>query len=210
VSSCASLPGACDAKERPTWVRADDLPAAPDRGASAALQRVFAGEDRLRALGTNAALLEEVLRAAEPATPRAGRRLVRQVTRIFVDRVQGFSARRAAPQEAQDGKTGAATVVQRTSSDLRLNPCCAAWRPACRRRACIPSTTPACSRRPARGESAFLRKRPSRRRRPLSRRPRRWASRAGPNTKTPIVRGWCSWRAPSRWTSSPAPGARGG
>jgi hypothetical protein len=50
----------------PAWVRADELPAAPDRDASAALQRVFAGEDRLRALGTNAALLEEVLRVAEP------------------------------------------------------------------------------------------------------------------------------------------------
>jgi methylase of polypeptide subunit release factors len=50
----------------PGWVRADDLPAAPDRDASAALQRVFAGEDRLRELATNAALLEEVLRVAEP------------------------------------------------------------------------------------------------------------------------------------------------
>jgi methylase of polypeptide subunit release factors len=50
----------------PCWVRADELPATPDRDASAALQRVFAGEDRLRAIGTNAALLEEVLRVAEP------------------------------------------------------------------------------------------------------------------------------------------------
>jgi SAM-dependent methyltransferase len=54
----------------PAWVRADDLPATPDRGASAALQRVFAGEDRLRALGTNAALLEEVVRVAEPVRLR--------------------------------------------------------------------------------------------------------------------------------------------
>jgi methylase of polypeptide subunit release factors len=50
----------------PCWVRADDLPATPDRDASLALQRVFSGEDRLRALATNAALLEEVLRAAAP------------------------------------------------------------------------------------------------------------------------------------------------
>jgi hypothetical protein len=54
LSSCGGAP------------RADDLPAAPDRDASAALQRVFAGEDRLRELATNAALLEEVLRVAEP------------------------------------------------------------------------------------------------------------------------------------------------
>ena len=50
----------------PSWVRADELPAPPDRDSSAALLRVFAGEDRLRALGGDAALLEEVLRAAEP------------------------------------------------------------------------------------------------------------------------------------------------
>ncbi len=48
--------------------------------------------------------------------------LLGRLTRIFVDTVQGFYARRAAPQEAQDGKTVAVTVVQRTSSDLRLNP----------------------------------------------------------------------------------------
>ena len=35
----------------PSWVRADELPAPPDRDSSAALLRVFAGEDRLRALG---------------------------------------------------------------------------------------------------------------------------------------------------------------
>jgi SAM-dependent methyltransferase len=50
----------------PSWVRADELPATPERESSAALLRVFAGEDRLRALGGDAALLEEVLRAAEP------------------------------------------------------------------------------------------------------------------------------------------------
>ena len=50
----------------PSWVRADELPAPPDGASSPALLRVFAGEDRLRALGDDAALLEEVLRAAEP------------------------------------------------------------------------------------------------------------------------------------------------
>ena len=48
------------------WVRADELPAAPGRDCSAALLRVFAGEDRLRALGGDAALLDEVLRVAPP------------------------------------------------------------------------------------------------------------------------------------------------
>ena len=50
----------------PTWVRADELPAPPDRNCSAALLRVFAGEDRLRTLEGDAALLDEVLRVAEP------------------------------------------------------------------------------------------------------------------------------------------------
>ncbi len=50
----------------PCWVRADDLQAPPDRDASSALLRVFAGEDRLRALEGDEALLEEVLSAAEP------------------------------------------------------------------------------------------------------------------------------------------------
>jgi SAM-dependent methyltransferase len=50
----------------PNWVRADELPAPPDRDASAALLRVFAGEDRLRTLGTDAVLLDEVLRVAGP------------------------------------------------------------------------------------------------------------------------------------------------
>ena len=49
-----------------SWVRADELPAPPERDCSAALLRVFAGEDRLRALGGDEALLDEVLRVAEP------------------------------------------------------------------------------------------------------------------------------------------------
>jgi hypothetical protein len=44
------------------------------------------------------------------------------LTRIFVDTVQSFYGQRAASRGARGGKTGAVTVVQRTSSDLRLNP----------------------------------------------------------------------------------------
>jgi len=43
------------------WVRADELPAPPGQDCSAALLRVFAGEDRLRALAPEEALLDEVL-----------------------------------------------------------------------------------------------------------------------------------------------------
>ena len=53
-------------RARANWVRADELPAHPNRDCSAALLRVFEGEDRLRALGSDAALLDEVLRVAEP------------------------------------------------------------------------------------------------------------------------------------------------
>jgi SAM-dependent methyltransferase len=48
------------------WVRADELPATPDGECSGALLRVFAGEDRLRELGEDAELLDEVFRVAEP------------------------------------------------------------------------------------------------------------------------------------------------
>jgi methylase of polypeptide subunit release factors len=48
------------------WVRADELPAAPERDCSAGLLRVFAGEDRLLVLGDDEALLGEVLHVAEP------------------------------------------------------------------------------------------------------------------------------------------------
>jgi hypothetical protein len=47
------------------------------------------------------------------------------VTRLFVQTVQGFYAKRTAAHSggsAADAKTGAVTVVQRTSSDLKLNP----------------------------------------------------------------------------------------
>jgi hypothetical protein len=48
------------------WVRTDELPAPPDRDASAAVLRVFAGEDWLRTLGAEAALLDAVLSVAGP------------------------------------------------------------------------------------------------------------------------------------------------
>jgi SAM-dependent methyltransferase len=48
------------------WVRTDELPAPPDRDASAAVLRVFAGEDWLRTLGAETALLDAVLSVAGP------------------------------------------------------------------------------------------------------------------------------------------------
>jgi hypothetical protein len=48
--------------------------------------------------------------------------LLGRLTRIFVETVQGFYAERAARRGTLGAKTGAVTVVQRTSSDLRLNP----------------------------------------------------------------------------------------
>ena len=47
--------------------------------------------------------------------------MVGRLTRIFVETVQGFYAERAAREGALGAKTGAVTVVQRTSSDLRLD-----------------------------------------------------------------------------------------
>ena len=47
--------------------------------------------------------------------------LLGRFTRIFVETVQTFYARRAAQQGAVGAKTGAVTAVQRTSSDLRLH-----------------------------------------------------------------------------------------
>ena len=48
--------------------------------------------------------------------------LLGKLTRIFVETVQAFYAERAAREGALGAKTGAVTAVQRTSSDLRLNP----------------------------------------------------------------------------------------
>jgi Putative transposase/Transposase zinc-binding domain len=48
--------------------------------------------------------------------------LLSTLTRLFVRTVQAFYAQRAAASGVSGAKTGAVTVVQRTSSDLRLNP----------------------------------------------------------------------------------------
>jgi hypothetical protein len=51
--------------------------------------------------------------------------LLGKLTRLFVDTVQRFYAERSAAHSGarrQDAKTGAVAVIQRTSSDLRLNP----------------------------------------------------------------------------------------
>ena len=48
--------------------------------------------------------------------------LLGTLTRLFVQTVQAFYAQRAAASGVSGAKTGAVTVVQRTSSDLRLNP----------------------------------------------------------------------------------------
>jgi len=48
--------------------------------------------------------------------------LLGKLTRIFVETVQTFYTGRAAGESALGAKTGAITVVQRTSSDMRLNP----------------------------------------------------------------------------------------
>jgi hypothetical protein len=48
--------------------------------------------------------------------------LLGTLTRLFVQTVQAFYAARAAASGVSGAKTGAVTVVQRTSSDLRLNP----------------------------------------------------------------------------------------
>jgi hypothetical protein len=48
--------------------------------------------------------------------------LLGHLTRIFVETVHAFYAERAAREGALDAKTGAVTVVQRTASDMRLNP----------------------------------------------------------------------------------------
>ena len=61
------MPSSCEGAPRVrAGCGADELPAPPDRDSSAALLRVFAGEDWLRARGRDAALLDEVLRVAEP------------------------------------------------------------------------------------------------------------------------------------------------
>jgi hypothetical protein len=48
--------------------------------------------------------------------------LLSALSRIFVETVEAFYVERAAASSASPTKTGAVTVIQRTSSDLRLNP----------------------------------------------------------------------------------------
>ena len=77
-----------------------------------------------RVLPQEASLRQWVLTfpfAWRPSRARDGR-LLGSLTRIFEDTLQGFYARRARQEGHPGGKTGSVTVVQRTSSDLRLNP----------------------------------------------------------------------------------------
>ena len=48
--------------------------------------------------------------------------LLGRLTRIFVESVERGYAKRAEDKGAKGGKTGCVTVIQRTSSDMRLNP----------------------------------------------------------------------------------------
>jgi hypothetical protein len=49
-------------------------------------------------------------------------KLLSAVGRVFVDSVLGWYRRRMRGHGAKDGRSGSVTVVQRVSSDLRLNP----------------------------------------------------------------------------------------
>jgi len=68
--------------------------------------------------------LRQMLTFPFPWRPRLAQdaELLGRLTQIFVDTVQAFYVRRAALAGALDAKTGAITAVQRTPSDLRLNP----------------------------------------------------------------------------------------
>jgi hypothetical protein len=48
--------------------------------------------------------------------------LLGALTRIFVESVSSFHAKRASARRSAEGKTGAVAVIQRISSDLRSNP----------------------------------------------------------------------------------------
>jgi len=76
-----------------------------------------------RVLPPSTALRQWVLTFPFSWRPRLAQdgELLGRLTQIFVDTVQAFYVRRAA-QGAMGAKTGAVTAVQRTSSDLRLNP----------------------------------------------------------------------------------------
>ena len=49
-------------------------------------------------------------------------RVTEPLSRVFVERVSAFYTKRAAELGVNGAKTGAVTMVQRCSSDLRLNP----------------------------------------------------------------------------------------
>jgi hypothetical protein len=80
----------------------------PDRASAAAAERV-------------APVGVDVPVPVAPAVAQDGA-LLGKLTRIVVEAVHAFYAERAAREGALDARTGAVTVVQRTSSDLRLNP----------------------------------------------------------------------------------------
>ena len=77
-----------------------------------------------RVLPPSTALRQWVLTFPFSWRPRLAQdgELLGRLTQIFVDTVQAFYVRRAAQTGATGAKTGAVTAVQRTSSDLRLNP----------------------------------------------------------------------------------------
>jgi Putative transposase/Transposase zinc-binding domain len=77
-----------------------------------------------RVLPPSTPLRQWVLTFPFPWRPRLAQdgELLGRLTQIFVDTVQAFYARRAAHEDAMGAKTGAVTAVQRTSSDMRLNP----------------------------------------------------------------------------------------
>ena len=77
-----------------------------------------------RVLPPSTALRQWVLTFPFSWRPRLAQdgELLGRLTQIFVDTVQASYVRRAAQAGAMGAKTGAVTVVQRTSSDLRLNP----------------------------------------------------------------------------------------
>ena len=77
-----------------------------------------------RVLPPSTPLRQWVLTFPFPWRPRLAQdgELLGRLTLIFVETVQAFYARRAAHKGAIGAKTGAVTAVQRTSSDMRLNP----------------------------------------------------------------------------------------
>ena len=77
-----------------------------------------------RVLPPSTPLRQWVLTFPFPWRPRLAQdgELLGRLTQIFVETVQAFYARRAAHEGAKDAKTGAVTAMQRSGSDMRLNP----------------------------------------------------------------------------------------